>query len=70
MKSLVEAWIERSIFQGDALSPFLFVIVIIPLNHTLRKYKDEYKLCKSQEKINHLMNQNEIKLFVKNEKEL
>ena len=40
-----------------------------PLNHILRKCAAGYKL-KSQEKINHLMYMDGIKLFAKNEKEL
>ena len=37
-KSLAEARIQRSIFQGDALSLLLFAMAIMPLNHILRKY--------------------------------
>ena len=40
------------------------------LNHILGKCTAGYKLSKSQEKINHLMYINDIKLFAKNEKEL
>ena len=69
-KSLAEAKFQRGIFQGDALSPLLFVIAMIPLNHILRKFTDRYKLSKSLEKINHLMYMDDIKLFVKNEKRI
>ena len=69
-KSLAEAKIERGIFQGYALSPLLVVIVMMPLNHILRKCIARYKLSKSPEKINHLMYMDDIKLFAKNEKEL
>ena len=62
--------IQRLIFQGDALSLLLFVITKMPLNHILRKYSAGYKLSRSQEKINHLMYMDDIKLFAKNEKEL
>ena len=62
--------IQRGIFQGDALSPLLFVIGMMPLNHILRKCRDEYTLHKSQEKIYHQMFMDDIKLFAKNEKEL
>ena len=54
----------------DALSPLLFVIAMMPLNHILGKCTAEYKLSKLQEKINHLMHMNDIKPFAKNEKEL
>ena len=69
-KSLAEAKTQSGIFQGDALSPLLFIIAMMPLNHILRKCTAEYKLSKSQEKINHLMYMDDIKLFAKNEKEL
>ena len=42
----------------------------MPLNHILKKCTAGYKLSKSQEKITHLMYIDDIKLFVKNEKEL
>ena len=67
-KSLVWGKIRRGIFQGDTLSPLLFVIAIMLLNHVLRKFTDDYKLTKSKEKINHQMYMDDIKLFVKNEK--
>ena len=50
-RSLAEAKIQRGIFQGDAL----FIIAMMPLTHMLRKCTAEYKLRRSQEKINHLI---------------
>ena len=69
-RSIAETKIQRGIFQGDARSPLLFIIAIMPLNHILRKCHAGYKLSISQEKINHLMYMDGIKLFAKNEKEL
>ena len=69
-KSLTEVKIQRGIFLGDVLSPLQFVISMMPLNHILRKSTARYKLSKLQENINHLMYMDNIKLFVKNEKEL
>ena len=43
---------------------------MMPLNHILRKCTAGCKLSRSQEKINHLMYMDDIKLFAKNEKEL
>ena len=69
-KSLAETKIQRGIFQGDAVSPLLFIIAMMPLNHILRKCTAGYKLSRSQENINHLMYMDDIKLLEKNEKEL
>ena len=70
-KSLTETKIQRGIFQGDALSLLLLIIAIMPLNYILRKCTAGYKLSKFQEKINHLMYIDDMKLFAKrNEKEL
>ena len=66
-KSLTEAKIKGGIFQGDALLPFLFIVAMMLLNQRLRKCTAGYKLSKSQEKSNHLMYMDNIKLFAKNE---
>ena len=68
-RNLAEAKIQRGIFPGDALSSLLFIIVMMSLNHLLRKYAAGEKLSKSQENINHLMCMDNIKPFAKNEKE-
>ena len=68
-RRFAETKIQWRIFQGDALSPLLFIIAMMPLNHILRKCTAGYKLNRSQEKINHLMYIDD-KLFAKNEKEL
>ena len=49
-RSLAEANIQRSIFQGDTLSPLLFIIAMMPFNHIFRKCTAGYKLSRSQEK--------------------
>ena len=69
-RSIAETKIQRGIFQGDALSPLLFIIAMMPFNHILRKCTTGYKLSRSQEKINHQMYMDDIKLFAKNEREL
>ena len=67
-RSIAEKKIQKGIFQGDALSPLLFIIAMMPLNHILRKCVPGYKLSRSQEKINHLIYMGDIKLFAKNGK--
>ena len=47
-RSLAEAKIQRDIFKGDALSPLLFIIGMIPPNHIFRKGTAVYKLSRSQ----------------------
>ena len=69
-RSIAETKIQKGIFQGDALSPLLFITAIMPLNHRLKKCAAGYKLSRSQEKINHLMYMDDIKLYAENEKEL
>ena len=69
-RSLAEAKIQIGVFQGDALSPLLFIIAMMPFDHILRKCTTGYKVSRSQEKINHLMYMDDIKLFAKKEKEL
>ena len=70
VKSLAEIKILGGVFQGDAQSPLLFVIAMMPLNHMLRKCTGRYSLHTLQEKINHLMYMDNIKLFAKKETEL
>ena len=48
-KSLTEMKIQRGIFQGHVLSPLLFVITMMLVNHIVRKCTSGYKLHKSQE---------------------
>ena len=67
-KSLAKAKIQRGIFQGDALSILLFTKAMMPLNHMLRKSTAGYRFSKSQERINHLIYMDDIKLFAINEK--
>ena len=62
-RSLSETNIQRGFFQGDVLSPLLFIIAMMPLDHILRKCTARYKLSRSLEKMNHLMYMDDIKLF-------
>ena len=62
--------IRRGIFQGDSLSPLLFVLVIIPLTLVLRQTKISHELEKGGKKINHLLFMDDLKLFAKNEDQI
>ena len=69
-RSLAETKLQRGIFQGDSLSRLWFIIAMMLLNHIIRKCTTGHKYSRLQEKINHLMYMDDIKLFAKNEKEL
>ena len=62
--------IKRGIFQGDSLSPLLFVICLIPMSLILRKMKAGYSLGKTQPKLNHLLYMDGLKLFGQSERDI
>ena len=64
------AEIKRGIFQGDSLSPLVFVLALIPLSLILRKAKAAYEFSESKEKINHLLFMDDLKLYSRSEKGL
>ena len=65
---LGEAEIKQDIFQGDSLSPLVFVLALVPLNLILRKANAAYEFSESKEKINHLLFIDDLKLYSQNEK--
>jgi len=67
---LCEVDIKRGIFQGDSLSPLVFVLALIPLSLILRKAKAAYEFSGSKEKINHLLFMDDLKLYSRHEKGL
>ena len=62
---LYEADVNRGIFQGDSLSPMIFVICMIPLSLLSRKVKASYECGKKEFRLNHLLFMHDLKLFEK-----
>ena len=62
--------IRRGIFQGDSLSPLLFIISLIPLTMILNKTKHGYQFSTNGQRINHLLYMDDLKLYSRTEKEL
>ena len=62
--------IKRGIFQGDSLSPLLFVLAMIPMTLVLRKTNIFYELKKKGERINHLLFMDDLKLFAKDKDQI
>ena len=67
---LAEVNIKRGIFQGDSLSPLLFILAMIPMTKALEKMEVGYQLKKEGSRINHLMFMDDIKLFGRSSKEI
>ena len=68
-ESLGDVQIKREIFQGDSLSPLLFVLALTPMSMVLRNVCHGYEF-RNREKINHLLFIDDLKLYAKNEKGL
>ena len=62
--------IKRGIFQGDLLSPVLFVLCLLPLTLILHKSESPYRFPSTNEKINRVLFMDDLKLQAENEKGL
>ena len=67
---LGEVEIKRGIFQGDSLSPLVFVLALIPLSLILRKSNEAYEFSESKKKVNHLLFMDDLELDSRSEKGL
>ena len=67
---LAEVNIRRGIFQGDSLSPLLFIVAMIPMIRVLERMEVRYQLKKGGSRINHLMFMDDIKLFGRGTKKI
>ena len=69
-KTLGEVDIRRGIFQGDSLSPLLFVLCMVPLTWLLRRAKAGYEWGNKGFKLNHLLFMDDLKLFDKSKNQI
>ena len=68
-EDLGEVNVKRGIFQGDSLSPLLFVLSMVPLSLIFKKVNTCYKWGKKEYKLNHLLFMNDLKLYAKSEEQ-
>ena len=69
-EDLGEVNVRRGIFQGDGLSPLLFVLSMVPLSLILRKVNAYYEWGKKDYKLNHLLYMDDLKLLAKSEEQI
>ena len=67
---LCEVDVNRGIFEGDSLSPLIFVICMIPLSLLLRIVKASYEWVRKEFKLNHLLFMDDLKLFGKSDDQI
>ena len=69
-KTLGEVDIRKGIFQGDSLSPLLFVLCIVPLTWLLRRAKAGYEWSNKGFRLNHLLLMDDLKLFAESKNQI
>ena len=68
-ETLGEVDIRRGIFQGNSFSPFLFLVVLIPISIILNEIDLRY-VTRQNQKLNHLLFMDDLKQYPKSEREL
>ena len=68
-ETLGEVDIRRGIFQGDSFSPFLFLVVLIPISIILNEIDLRY-VTRQNQKLNYLLFMDDLKQYPKSEREL
>ena len=68
-ENLGDVAIKRGIFQGDSLSPLLFIVSMLPLTFLLNREKNNvgYRLGNFGDIINHLFFMDDLKLYARSE---
>ena len=61
---------KKGIFQGDSLSPMLFVLSMVPLSLILRNLNASYECGKKEYKLNHLLFMDDLKVFSESEEQI
>jgi len=62
--------ILHGIYQGDSLSPLLFVMALMPLSTILNSTSKGFAVVKDRIALNHLLYLDDLKLFAKSRSEL
>ena len=68
-EDLREVNVKRGIFQGDSLSPLLFVLIMVPLSLILKKVNACCKRRKKEYKLDHLLFMDDSKLYANSEEQ-
>ena len=69
MKVLGNLILGEGSFRGDSFPPFLFIVVLVPSSIILNKTDLGYVTNRNQ-KLNHLLLMDDLKLYTKSEREL
>ena len=69
-ENLADVNIRRGIFQGDSLSPLLFVVFLLSLTQISRDVAPGYHFASNGQKVNNLIFMDDLKLYASNENSL